>query len=191
MRNLKVVSRVLLGVVSLLGPSQAIAQSDPQSDAPVAAFGEIASRVSVSSGGSVIVTDSSGRQVKGKLTALSSDALTLLTDGRTLTFRDEQVREVRHRLPDSRLEGAFIGLAAGWIVPASVCTGRSDSSETAGCVMGTLFYGGLPGFFIGMGIDAMQAKTVTVFRSPSSTMRIRVAPLLAHRSKSVALVLSF
>ena len=191
MRNLKIVSRVLLGVVSLLGPSQAMAQSDPETGSPVVVFSEIASRVNVNSGGSVIVTDSSGRQVKGKLTALSSDTLTLLTDGRTLTFRDQQVREVRHRLPDSKLEGAWIGLAAGWIVPAAVCASRSDSSETVSCVLGTAFYGGLPGFFIGMGIDAMQAKTVTVFRSPSSTMRIRVAPLLAQRSKSVALVLSF
>ena len=110
MRNLKIVSRVLFGVVSLLGPSQAMAQSDQETGSPVVAFSEIASRVNVNSGGSVIVTDSSGRQVKGKLTALSSDTLTLLTDGRTLTFRDQQVREVRHRLPDSKLEGAWIGL---------------------------------------------------------------------------------
>lgn len=165
----KMVPCALVGVAGLLGPGSAIGQSRPEIEPPVRSFAELAPRGAINTGATVIVTDSSGQQVKGKLTALSTDTLSLLSDGRTLTFRDQQVREVQHRLPDSKLEGAWIGMAAGWLAPAAVCTSRSDGSETVGCVLGTLAYGGFPGFFIGMAIDAVQAKTVTVFRSRSAT----------------------
>jgi len=84
--------RVLLGVVSLLGPGQAAAQPSPGTGPPVDTFSEMASRVSVDAGATVVLTDSSGQQVKGKLTALSSDALSLLSNGRTLTFRGQELR---------------------------------------------------------------------------------------------------
>lgn len=80
-----------LGVVSLLGPRQAVAQS-PEAGPPVDTFSEMASRVNVDTVTTVVVTDSSRQQVKGKLTALSSDTLSLVSGGRTLTFRSQEVR---------------------------------------------------------------------------------------------------
>ena len=169
-----------LVVAVVLFPSVARAQPAPNAGLPVATFGEIASRVNVKAGPTLIVTDSSGQRVRGTLTAISSDALSILTGSRTLTFRDQQVREVQQRLTDGKGEGAFLGFVAGWLVPAIVCTSRSDGSETYGCVLGTLLLGGLPGLAIGTTIDAVQAKTVTVFHSPASA-RVVVAPVVtAH-----------
>ena len=86
------------------------------------AFSEIASRVNVNSGGSVIVTDSSGRQVKGKLTALSSDTLTLLTDGADADLQEISKCErcgIACRTANLKAHGS--ACAAGRIVPAAVC----------------------------------------------------------------------
>jgi hypothetical protein len=141
-------------------------QSPAAVDVPAAAFAEIASGANVRSGATLIVTDQSGRRVAGRLTAISSDALSILTrDQRALTFRDQEVREVRRRVPDSKWEGALIGFAAGWLVPAAVCASRSDSSETLGCVLDTFLLGGLPGLGIGAAIDAAQGRAVIVFRA--------------------------
>jgi hypothetical protein len=146
-------------------PICANAQQAPEAGVPVATFAEFASGAAVKSGVTLTVTDISGRLVTGRLTALSSDALSILTgERRVLTFRDQEVREVRRRMPDSKWQGALIGLAAGWLVPAAVCTSRSDSSETLGCVLDTFLLGGLPGLGIGAAIDAVQGKTVIVFR---------------------------
>jgi hypothetical protein len=171
-------------------PSAARAQPTPNTGLPVATFGEIASRVNLKAGATLIVTDSSGQQVKGKLTTLSTDTLSILAGRRTLTFSDQQVRELRQRLPDSKREGALIGLAAAWLVPAVVCTSGSDSSETFGCVLGTLVLGGLPGLAIGAAIDAVQEKTVTVFRSPASA-RVVVAPAVTMRGIALRATMRF
>ena len=176
----------LVMAVALL-PSMAHAQATANA---ATTFAEIASRSNVKTGASLVVTDSSGQRIRGKLTTVSGDALSIWVDGRTRTFTNQQVREVQHRLKDSKIEGALIGLAAGWLVPSIVCTSRSDSSETLGCVLDTLLLGGLPGLAIGAAIDAAQAKTVTVFRSSAST-RIAVAPVVTARGLGIRASIRF
>ena len=67
-------------------------------------------------------------------------------------------------MPDSILNGGFIGLAIGTAGPLVVCTSVGDSSETPGCVAGSLGFGGLPGFAIGAIIDRLRSRNVTLFR---------------------------
>jgi hypothetical protein len=173
----------LLHVIVLaaaLLPSAACAQVTTNAGPPATTFSEIASGANVKAGASLVITDSSGLRTRGKLTTLSSDILSIRANGRTRTFTNQEVREVQQRLNDSKIEGALIGLAAGWLVPALVCTTRSDSSETLGCVLDSLLPGGLPGLAIGAAVDAAQAKQVTVFRSSVRT-RVAVGPMVTAR----------
>jgi hypothetical protein len=180
---------LVLGIALL--PSAARAQQPtPNAARPATTFAEIASNPNVKAGASLVVTDSSGQRIRGKLTTVSSDTLSIRADGRTRTFTNRQVREVQQRLKDSKKDGALIGLGAGWLVPSIVCTARSDSSETLGCVLDTLLLGGLPGLAIGAAIDAAQAKTVTIFRSSVST-RIDVAPVATARGFGILASIRF
>ena len=180
-------NRQRLGVLVLalaLLPRPARAQATPHAGLPATTFSDIASSGHVKAGASLVVTDSSGQRISGKLTTVSGDTLSIRTDGRTRTFTNQDVREVQHRLNDSKIEGAMIGLAAGWVAPAVVCTSRSVSSESLGCVLDTLLFGGLPGLVIGAAIDAAHTKTVTVFRA-SARPRIAVAPIVTARGVGI------
>jgi hypothetical protein len=173
----------LLHVIVLaaaLLPSAACAQVTTNAGPPATTFSEIASGATVKAGASLVITDSSGLRTRGKLTTLSSDILSIRANGRTRTFTNQEVREVQQRLNDSKIEGALIGLAAGWLAPALVCTSRSDSSETLGCVLDTLLLGGVPGLATGAAIDAARAKTVTIFRSLART-RVTVGSTVTAR----------
>jgi hypothetical protein len=171
-----------LMLAAILFPAAANGQRTPSTPAPVLSFDEMALRVNV--GATVIVADTSGRRFSGRLTALSSETLSMLTGGRAVTFRESQVREVQQRLRDSKRDGAAIGFLAGWLVPAAICASRSDSSETSACVLDTLLLGGLPGMAIGAAVDAAHAKTVTVFRSADSA-RLAMAPIVSRRRLGV------
>jgi hypothetical protein len=63
---------------------------------------------------------------------------------------------------DSIWNGAFIGMAIGAAGPLIVCTSIGDSSETAGCVVSSLGFGGLSGFAIGALIDRALPRKVSV-----------------------------
>jgi hypothetical protein len=60
------------------------------------------------------------------------------------------------------LNGAFIGMAIGTAGPLIVCTSIGDSTETLGCVVGSIGLGGLPGFAIGALIDRALPRKVSV-----------------------------
>jgi hypothetical protein len=63
---------------------------------------------------------------------------------------------------DSVLNGAFIGMAIGTAGPLIVCTSIGDSSETVGCVVGSIGFGGLTGFAIGALIDRALPRKVSI-----------------------------
>ena len=63
---------------------------------------------------------------------------------------------------DSVWNGAFIGMAIGTAGPLIVCTSIGESSETAGCVVGSIGFGGLTGFAIGALIDRALPRNVSV-----------------------------
>jgi len=63
---------------------------------------------------------------------------------------------------DSVWNGAFIGMAIGTAGPMFVCMARSDSSETVGCAIGSVGFGGLPGLAIGALIDRALPRKISV-----------------------------
>ena len=101
---------VVLASALIAMPALAAAQE------PVKSFDQLNTRLKP--GDTVWITDAQGREVKGKITALGADALTLNADG-AKTFPGGDVRLVQERRPDSLANGALIGFAVGAAGPAS------------------------------------------------------------------------
>lgn len=113
----------------------------------------------------LVVTDRQGRETGGKLIGIERGMLSI-QGRRSVTFSEPEVQLVRQKLPDSVLDGGLIGFAIGMVGPLIVCTSRSDSSETVGCAIGSVGFGGLPGFAIGALMDRARGRMVTMFRAP-------------------------
>lgn len=167
---------IALSLVALCAPATIAAQTTPSQ--PASTFSNLATELPP--GATIVVTDQRGRRVKGELTGLSRQSLSLATRDGALTFTQPDVSEVRRQVSDSVLDGGVIGLIAGFAAPAAICTSRSDSSETVGCVLGSMLLGGLPGFAIGAIVDAARTRKVVVFRSSSGRpSTVIISPVIA------------
>lgn len=151
---------------------------------PATTFADLALRLPERS--FVIVTDQRGRQTEGELTGVDGDTLSVETAGRAVTFTRPEVQQVQRKVPDSFLNGALIGLAIGTAGPLIVCTSIGDSSETAGCVTGSLGFGGLSGFVIGAIVDRLHTRKVTLFRSANGRPgAVTISPVMGRRAVGV------
>jgi len=159
MRHLKLCLSLVLTVCA---PGAGFAQL---ADEPAAAttFSDLSLRLPATS--FVVVTDQQDREQRGRLISISPGTLTIQGRGR-VTFAEPHVKLVRQKMPDRILDGGLIGFAIGTLAPLAVCTIRSDSSETVGCAIGSVAFGGLPGFAIGAFIDRARGRMVTRFRAP-------------------------
>jgi hypothetical protein len=161
MRNLSA-TVFAIGLAAFV-PDAGFAQaSEPE---PVTTFAELAPRLPA--GSPVVVTGIDGRRVTGMLIRIERDTLSITAD-RAIAFRQSDVRHVQRRIPDSVLNGGFLGFAIGMAGPLIVCTSISDPSETPSCAIGSVAFGGLPGFAIGALIDRARGRTVTLFRQPTA-----------------------
>ena len=146
--------------LALLTPTLISAQTaEPD---PATTFSDLTLRLPPES--FIVVTDRQGRESGGKLIGIDRGVLSI-QGLRPVTFSEPEVQLVRRKMPDRVLDGGFIGFAIGMVGPLIVCTSRSDSSETVGCAIGSVGFGGLPGFAIGALIDRARGRMVTIFRA--------------------------
>ena len=129
---------------------------------PATTFRELALRVPPDA--LLVVADQEDQQQAGRLVGIDTGTLTIQSL-RRITFAEPDVKVVRQKMPDRILDGGLIGFAIGTLAPLAVCTSRSDSSETVGCAIGSVAFGGLPGFAIGALIDRARGRMVTIFRA--------------------------
>ena len=148
-------------VLAMCAPARGFAQAaEPD---PATTFSDLTLTLPAQS--LIVVTDQQGRENAGRLIGI--DRSTLSIQGRRpVTFSESEVQLVRQKIPDSVLNGGVIGFAIGTLAPLIVCTSRSDSSETVGCTIGAVGFGGLPGFVIGALIDRARGRMVTMFKAP-------------------------
>ncbi|MEO5741810.1 MAG: hypothetical protein ABIS29_14565 [Vicinamibacterales bacterium] len=168
-------------VLALIALTPSIIEGQtPEPDA-ANTFTDLSARLPVRS--LVIVTDRQGRQMRGELTVIEGDTLSVKTADRPLTFNQSDVQQIQRQIPDSFLNGAFIGLAIGAAGPMIVCTSIGDSSETVGCVASSLGFGGLSGFAIGAILDRLHTRKMTVFQSKDSGPRtMTISPVIGGRT---------
>lgn len=153
---------------------------------PAGSLAELKARSKI--GETLLVTDDSGREVKGKLLKLSVDALTLRMRGGSSTFAEHNIRLVRR--PDTLLRGLLIGAAVG--AGLAIWDYSIDPSEPGNAVISVVAIGG--GAAIGAGIDAMIGGPKTLFRARPGERRpatLSVAPILSTSRHGVIVSVRF
>jgi hypothetical protein len=129
----------------------------------------------------VFVTDTSGRQTKGEVEAISVSTLVIRTP-ETRTFTDGAITDVK--ITDSPWDGAFIGAGVG--IGLAIWDYSIDPSEPGNAAIFAIGTG--LGAAIGAGIDALRARPGrTVYRSPS----VAVSPMVGRGRQGLSITLHF
>jgi hypothetical protein len=162
-----------------------------------ASFDALAERIPV--GQLIWVTDTMGRELRGRLERLSRDELALRTD-RLQVFAAPDVRRIRARDRDSLKNGTLVGLLIGGGMGTAWCIGAiaDDSGDiNAGveCAEGFTVFPGL-GALIGLTVDAaIPGKMRVVYQaSPprgASPASVTVVPVFSSRTKGLTVVFAF
>jgi hypothetical protein len=164
---------------------------------PAGSFDALAGSVQV--GQRIWVTDTTGREVRGRLERLSSDGLVLKTRGLE-TFAAPEVRRVRARARDSLKNGTLLGLAIGGGMGTAWCIGAiaddsGDIDARVECVEGFTVFPGL-GALIGLVVDAViPGRVRVVYQAPkspaASPASVTVVPWFSSRVRGLAVSFAF
>jgi len=176
---------VALAVLSLL-----LAFALAAAQEPVRSFDQLDTRLKP--GDTVWLTDAQGREIKGKITSLAAEALTLNANG-SRTFSAADVRLVQERHGDPLLNGALIGFGIGGVGFGLTCLATIDDQDRGWCALVTIFYGGI-GTAVGVAVDALiPGRKLVVYRAPGAPghARLSIAPVVTPRAKGVALSFAF
>jgi hypothetical protein len=172
----KIPSWILVGLWLWVCPAGASAQGIAKS------FDEL--RLLVRTGDAVTVTDVAGREVTGKISALSPTSLSLQVDRQPREWSEADVATIKSRYRDSLGNGALIGLAIGAGTTAALIAASMESEDnvSGGEVAAVVaIYGGI-GAGIGVGVDAMITRKRVIFEKPPTTgASIQLAPFLTRR----------
>jgi hypothetical protein len=149
-------------------------------------------RLLVRAGDTVTVQDTGGREVKGRIDALSASRLVLVTSSGRREWEDADLRVIRQRRGDSLGNGALIGLGVGAGLGLAGGLALQEESDEAGLVATImLVYGGL-GAAIGVGVDALVTRQYVIYERPDAARpQVRVTPLLTPRAQGLRVTLSF
>ena len=149
--------------------------------------------VLVKPGDTVSVTDGTGQEAGGTVTALSSSSLELVVAGSRRTFLESEARTIRQRRSDPVKNGALWGLGIGAALGLTSFIDTEESPALAVgeglAVMGLM--GGL-GAAVGVGIDAIFRGNEVIYSRPARTAAsLKVSPLLARGRKGALLSVVF
>jgi hypothetical protein len=150
-------------------------------------------RVLVKPGDTVRVTDSRGQELRGRLTDLTSSALTLQVSGDRRTLLEGDVTAVHQRRNDSLADGAkwgfAIGAGLGVLGGITIVREYDDGSAALIPILG-LIYGSI-GAGAGAGIDAMSPSEQPIYARRRASSKVTLRPLLTANRKGVLASLTF
>jgi hypothetical protein len=145
------------------------------------------------------VTDTTGRETRGRLERLSTDEL-VLKDPSVHAFAAPDVRGVRARDRDSLKNGVLIGLGVGGAIGTAWCLGAiaddsGDIDARVECAEGFTVFPGL-GALLGVAVDALIPGSMRVVyqasRSPeTSRANLMVMPMFSPRANGLIVSLAF
>ena len=162
-----------IGFVMLSSPALLAAQTAPDFSSLRAGVGD-----------KVVITDASGVEVGGRVTALTPSALSI--DGYAFSPADAVKIE---RPGDSIWNGAAIGYGVGALFGLTIGAEACLHGSTWRCVnAGGITYG-----LLGAIIDFAHKGRRTIYKSPSGAPRkvVRLVPDLGRERTGVALALAF
>jgi hypothetical protein len=188
---------VLLALPLLVSTASAVfaqqagrTKHDRQERASAVSFNELQGRIQP--GATIWVTEATGREVSGKLSALSETSLTLVLHGNTRSYVQSDVSLIRKRQSDSLWNGLLIGMAAG--SAPSIYWLFADPNECGGSLcLDDLVVGMIPAVAIGVAVDAAIRRKVIIYRGSTTLTKtsISIAPITTQRRQGVELTLSF
>jgi hypothetical protein len=159
---------LLLSLLLLL-----LAASPSRAQDVATTLGELRQRVEP--GATVYITDSTGRQSRVSLVEIRDSALVVSIGAERREFAENDIRQIRQRVPDSVWNGALA---------SPPCRGAECVAPSVG--LGALFGG------IGAGLDALlKDRRVIYAQAKASAVRVMVLPLLTKRAQGAAVVLRF
>jgi hypothetical protein len=153
----------------------------------VSTFAELQSLVRTND--KVVMTDTQGMKMKGAIIDISPSLLRIKVQGKTVEWREDEVRRVDKRRPDRWWDWAIIGAGIG-AASAYFMAEISSNSDYKGIWVP---WGAGIGAATGFSIDLAKHKSDTVFKAPTQTgdYRIRLSPILIKESKGATLSVSF
>jgi hypothetical protein len=167
----------------------ASAQAPDDSSIGTASFSAVRGHVPV--GDVVYVTDTTGVTIRGKLAALTDDAVQVNIGADVRSVAADQVRRIQWQQPDSPLTGVLIGAAVGavpgiyWlVVDPNECTGMCAEEYVLVAI----------GALVGGVIDHVIKRKVTVYAAGVSSGRaksITIGPLVMRNRKGVRVAVRF
>ena len=141
-------------------------------------------------GKTVWITDTNGREEKARVVSLTGDILTTAVGDEMRRLSASEVTRVRQRRHDSVLNGALIG--AGVLVTTGlVMCNLMEPWENCRDDVGPMLTLGAVGAGIGAAIDALIRGRETTYDTTAGAARLRVAPVLAARTKGVRFTVAF
>jgi hypothetical protein len=150
-------------------------------------------RVLIKSGDTVRVTDSTGQEVRGTISDVSSSSLAIVTEGRQRVFLDRDVAAIRQRRPDSLANGAKWGFVVGASLGALAgitLVGEYGDEASAAIPIFALLYGGL-GTGVGAGLDAMTSSDQVIYARRASSSRLTLRTIVTPSRKGILASLAF
>ncbi len=149
-------------------------------------------RLLVRSGDTITVTDTTGREVTGKIVELSASSLGLLVGGTRRELTEPDVTTIRQRRSDSLANGAVWGLGVGsGLAAAAIALSRGGDMEAGWAVLAVAVYGSI-GVGIGVGVDALITRPQVIYERPSpSRATVTVSPVLTGERKGVFVSMRF
>jgi hypothetical protein len=145
----------------------------------------------VRAGETVTVTDTEGREVHGRIEALTPAAIVVSDRTGRHEWTDAEVSTIRQRRSDSLGNGALIGLATGAGIGLVGIAALAEGDEEPGLVaVAALFYGGL-GAGIGVGVDAMIRRESVIYHGATPRAHFRVIPMLTPARQGLLVSIGF
>lgn len=155
---------------------------------PAQSWDELAQRLEP--GTPVAVTDAGGTEVRGTVSAVSRNSVTLNVDKTSRVFDSQDVRQVR-RDGDSLWNGLIIGAAIGALgaaLPDNRCTGQPVRCDDKQIPARVAFFGIATA--AGIGLDALQRNRSVLYGSPGRTT-MSVVPLLTRDRQILFITIDF
>jgi hypothetical protein len=150
------------------------------------AWPDVMHRLSI--GESVAVTTANEAEVPGKISAVSSESLTMNVDRAPRTFAVKDVHQLR-RDGDALWNGLAIGAGVGVLgvlLPDNKCNGQPPRCDDKQIPQRVAFLAGA--IAVGVGIDALQRDRTVLYRSPTR-VTVRLVPTLSTTRKSITIAI--
>jgi hypothetical protein len=142
-------------------------------------------------GTTVWVTDSSGREEKMRIVAVSNDGITADAGDGVRRLRISDINRMRMRKSDSLVNGALIGAGAAVASGLFFCSLMEPWDVCLNNNVGPMLRTAALGAGIGIGIDALIRGRRTIYEAGAGSMRLEAAPIIARRAGGLQLSISF